>query len=341
MKGGRWFAVVGIALLLGASAPLAFSGGPLPGGVIVNLDPRLDEPSNGPIWDPNYIPGFNASLPVSIRWAAPEGGPATIDYLVGPVSSPPPASLAPHFAVGPQVFSFVEVPRTQAFRDPSWGDYQAVQSGYVPCAITVGNSTLTPAEEVQPQYVGIPESAGDWGIELAIDWFPPTQLSGLPASGFVALVATTALPPLFTGGPARLITTQLELWSGTTSGLSLAPGTSVEGNAAGFDGETFPVDQLPNTTISRSYALDLSAYLTRTFSELGLSQDGGLLTYTYLVVGGYNTRIQLAIHNLSLVGPGSICSSPAVAPGVLLLVVATPLGTWLAVSIGSTRQEPH
>ncbi|MCI4353255.1 MAG: hypothetical protein L3K14_07740 [Thermoplasmata archaeon] len=337
---GRWpLAVLGIAILLAASLPEAIPPGPTAAVSIYNRDPGLTGPDNGPIWNPNYLPGFNSSLPARIQWSAPTGGPGVVDYLVGPLSSPPSTALAPHFAVGPQVFGFTEVPRTQVFREPSWGDYNQVQSGFVPCAVTVGNTTLTPTEAVVPQYVGLPESAGDWRIDFSLDWSAPAPLPGLPAWGFVGLVATTTLPPLSTGGGARLVGTELGLWTGNsvapgaTSGIGVDIGGGIVGDVI------FPIDQLPNGNVSRSYSIDLSPLLSKTFTTLGVSGAGGVLSYTYFLVAGYNYHVRVAIHNLLVQGPSSLCSGPGLPLITLVLVVMVPLSAWLVATTVWTRPE--
>jgi len=337
---GRWPVVVlGTAILLVVSLPQAIPAGSTSALSTYNRDARLIGPDNGPIWDPNYLPGFNTSLPAHIQWSAPSRGPAVLDYLVGPLALPPSAASSPHFAVGPQVFDFTEVPRTQVFRQPSWGDYNQVQSGFVPCAVTVGNTTLTPTEEEVPQYVGLPESAGDWRVDLSLGWSAPVPLAGLPASGFVALVATTTLPPLSTGGGARLVYTQLGLWTGNRTAQGAAAGVGVDYGGGIVGSATFSIDQLPNGNVSRNYSIDLSPLLSKTFALLGISGAGGVLSYTYFLVAGYNYHLRATIDSLLVQGPSSLCLSPDPPLVALVLLATVPLGAWLIASTESTRSD--
>ncbi len=302
-------AVLTVVAALAMTSP--FAAFPSEGRSTYNLNPAFSELNNDLVWDPNFLPGFAGTPSVHINWSAPQGGPGTIDYYVGPWAN---ASVAPypHFSVGPQAFNFVEIPRTQVYRSPAWGDYDRVQQGFVPCAVNQGNLTVNASQAAHPVYVGMPEQGVDWKVEFTLGWTDPEPTAGLPISGRVALTTTTTLPPLPGQSGARLVYSQLVLWSDTpvAQSISEAPGGTTEG-AIGIG--VFPVAQLTSSTIERTFSIDLSPFLGATLTGLGLASPGALLSYVYLEVGGYNLHFRLHVDNLFLTGPTSLCGSSLVA----------------------------
>jgi hypothetical protein len=183
---GRWpdglaWAVAGglvvalVALGLGVAFPPTHAS---PAQRPYSLDGGFEFRNNDAVWDPNFVPGFGTYPTSSIGWTAPTGGPGTIDYDVRSATVP---SSLPHFAVGPQAFNFVEVPRTQVYRIPSWGDYQYVAQGFNSCAVNLGNVTVTPASAVHPIYVGLPEAGTPWTATWSLQWQSIAVDSGTPA----------------------------------------------------------------------------------------------------------------------------------------------------------------
>lgn len=312
MEGRGALAIAGavtLALLAGL-APLWLVPAPsATRSAVYNLDPAFGDPNNDLVWDPNFIPGFAGTPGVHLTWTDPAGGPGTIDYFVGPW---PNASVAgyPHFAVGPQAFNFLEVPRTQVFRSPAWGDYGEVRQGFAPCAVNLGNVTVNASAAVHPIYVGLPVAQTAWTVDLPLTWAPPTFPTAYPAAGELALVATLSLPPLPGQPGARLVYVNLVLWSTppVSAGISPVPGNPLEGDVGGG---TFSLDALPAAPATRSYSVDLSTYLDATLTGLGLPIAGALLSYVYVEAAGYNVHLHVSFPSLALIGPAPVCGAGA------------------------------
>jgi len=288
-----------------------FSSVPSSGRSVYNLDPAFTQANNDLVWDPNTEPGFAATPGLHLNWSDPPGGPGAIDYYVGPWAN---GSVGPypHFGVGPQAFNFVEVPRTQVYRSPAWGDYTDVEQGFSSCAVNQGNLTVTAAQAVHPVYVGMPEQGVDWQVQFTLDWTPAVPTAGLPDSGRVAFTTTTTLPPLPGQLGARLVYSQLVLWSSDPVAESIAPAPAgTEQGSIGIG--VFPADQLPDVPVARTYSLDLSPFLADTLTGLGLSSQGALLSYVYLETDGYNVRLHLDLRDLYLTGPTGLCGSSLVS----------------------------
>jgi hypothetical protein len=312
-----------------------FSSPAVNGRSTFNLDPTFSASNNDLVWDPNTEPGVNSTPGLHVNWSDPTGGIGSIDYYVGPWSNGSVAPL-PHFAVGPQAFNFVEVPRTQQYRNASWGDYQRVEQGFRACAVNQGDLTVGAAQAVNPIYVGMPEQGVDWGLAFTIDWTPAVVATGLPALGLVALTATTTLPPLPGQPGARLVYTQLVIWASSPAPeLFTRSGNGSDGPVG--VGE-FPVDQLPNVSVQRAYTLDLSPYLSTTLTELGLGQSGALLSYVYLETDGYNVHLRLDLRDLYVTGPTDLCGSALVSsldPNPASLLTGAPASALVAASAPS------
>ncbi len=296
---------IGLAVLVGL-VPYWVPAGALPAArSTYNLDPAFADANNDLVWDPNFIPGFAVTPGVHINWSDPVGGPGTIDYYVGPWAN---ATVAPypHFTVGPQAFNFVEVPRTQGFRSPQWGDFETVRSGFLPCAVNLGNYTVNATQAIHPVYIGMPVAGVNWTLTVPLTWDAPEFPTTGPVSGAFALGATLALPPLPGAPGARLVYTNLILWDAGPIAPSIAP---VVGGASGGDvGQgTFPLAPLLGASTSRTVTVDLEAYLVATLKGLGLPVSSALLSYVYLEVSGYNVHLHLAFGGLDLEGPSGLC----------------------------------
>jgi hypothetical protein len=296
------FAVVLLTAGLGFRfAPSA----PLPSVRPYNLDGGFQFRNNDAVWDPNFVPGFVAYPNASVGWSDPTGGPGAVDYFVGSTSVPP---TLPHLAVGPQAFNFQEVPRTQVYRSPAWGDYRWVAAGFNACAVNLGNVTVDPAQAVHPIYVGMPETGVDWTLSWTMTWEGASVASG-PAVGSVSVVATTAVPDPARPGGGLLLYTQLVLWS---LGIPSAPPLAAAGDVASFPLPGIPAQGAP---VVRSFDVDLSSYLARTLQELGVNGSAALLSYVYVSVGGVNVHIRFALSTLTLNGPSSLCDSRSYVAG--------------------------
>jgi hypothetical protein len=281
------------------------------GRSVYNLDPSFAAVNNDLVWDPNTEPGFAATPNLHLNWSDPTGGPGTVDYYVGPWANASVAS-APHFGIGPQAFNFVEVPRTQVYRSPTWGDYQNVEQGFESCVVNQGNRTVTAAEAPNPVFVGMPENGVDWRASFTLDWTPANATPGLPDSARVALTTTTALPPLPGQIGARLVYSQIVLWSSAPTSESITP--AAPGTEQGSIGlGVFPLDQLPPNDVQRSYSIDLSPILAATLSGLALDGRDALLSYVYLEADGYNVHLHFDVRDLYLTGPSDLCGSSLVA----------------------------
>ena len=303
-----WVLVVAVLSTVAGGFPLwEFASAPTSTLFVYNLDPSLSAPNNDLVWDPNFLPGFNATPGVQINWSDPAGQPASLSYYVGPWNNSTVAAY-PHFGVGPQAFNFVEVPRTQVFRSPEWGDYSLVRQGFLACAVNLGDYTVNSTAALHPVYVGMPETGVDWTARLDLHWTPAVETPSLPTSARLEIVVTTTLPPVSPTSDPRLVYTELVLWqtpsvSGSVRSIPsvVAPSSDVVGDVS------FPVDQLPNSTVDRTYTLSLGSYLQSTLAALGLSSTGALLSYVYLSAAGYNVRLDVGVSGLWLEAPAGLC----------------------------------
>jgi hypothetical protein len=299
------FAVV----LLTAGLGFRFAPSPPPASVRpYNLDGGFQFHNNDAVWDPNFVPGFLAYPNASVGWSDPTGGPGAVDYLVGSATVP---STLPHLAVGPQAFNFQEVPRTQVYRSPAWGDYRSVAEGFNACAVNLGNVTVDPSQAVHPIYVGMPEAGVDWTVSWTIAWDGVTVLRG-PAAGSVSVVATSVVPDPARPGGGVLLYTQLVLWS-----LGIPSPTSIPAAGATGDVASFPLPGLPTQggPVVRSFEVDLSSYLARTMQQLGTNGSAALLSYVYVSVAGVNVHVRFNLTTLSLNGPTSLCDARSYTAG--------------------------
>ena len=314
--------VAGALTLLAGFAMLHSLPTPVPAGrTVYNLDPEFGSSQNDLVWDPNFLPGFNGTPEVHVSWSAPQGGPGRLDYLVGPWANSSVAAF-PHFAAGPQAFNFVEVPRTQVYRSPLWGDYHYVSQGFLACAVNQGNLTVNATQALHPVYVGLPENGVDWTGRFTLDWSAPVPVGDAGGVGYVALSLTTALPPVAGAVGARLVYTQILLWANAAPVLgATATGATLTEGAIGTD--RFAVPFLTNETPTRTFSLDLSRYLSQTLADLGVDPLGAVLSYVYFDVGGYNYHLRLGIHNLFVEGPNGLCHPESLAAHSVVGVTRT------------------
>ncbi len=291
------------------------------GYVSTNLDPELRGPHNNEIYDPNFIPGFSVGLPnTSIDWSTGVGF-AKIGYSVGPWKHDQWA--IPHFAMGPQCCNFVEVPHTQQFRLPNWGDYYYVRAGFGPPGVNVENYTSTFGQSVP--YVGL-DTKPDWTVRISLNWSLPQSLN--PANEWAALgITVTQYVP---GSPGQLLYTLVNFWMDQNSSKSLSPSGALAGTISGKELVVYHPVQLQregNQTVS----VDISPYLSDTIKELNISTDSQrppIISYVYMNVEGYNFRWSGTVWSYYILTPETT-ATPLLAPYILSAVGAGVLVVYL------------
>ncbi len=287
---------------------------PPPGFSASNLDPMINSPLNNEIYDPNFIPGFQAGLTnYSITWGTGHGF-AKIGYSVGPWTHE--EFSIPHFAVGPQCCNFVEVPHTQQFRLPSWGDYYYVKAGMGPPGINVQNFTAVFGGPTS--YVGL-RTDWDWTAAISLNWTAPALMN--PANEWAAIgVSVTQVVPTASD---KLVYTLINFWMDGNSSGTLSSGTGVRGKVSGPNLVSYHPLQM-QTEGNQTVSIDLTPYLSDTLRVLNVtaSQDQPpVIAYVYLNVEGYNFRWNSTLWSFHLLtnSPQVSASSPMVAWGALVL----------------------
>ncbi|MDV3278138.1 MAG: hypothetical protein LYZ69_06700 [Nitrososphaerales archaeon] len=303
--------LLGYLLLSGAVYAYATPGATLtpPSGFQAsNLDPNINSPLNNQIYDPNFIPGFEMGLQnVSIGWRTGNGY-AKIGYSVGPWARS--ESTIPHLAVGPQCCNFFEVPHTQQFRLPAWGDYYYVRAGFGPPGVNVQNYTTNFGV---PAYVGL-RTDWNWTVSLALNWTEPILLNRGNEWAAVGIVATQYVPSL----PGKLAYTEVNFWMDPNSSSVVKPYPDGVSRAVSPPNlvtyHPLQLSQSGNLTVT----LDMSAYLRDTLQSLGLTTQGSeppVISYVYLNVEGYNVRWDSTLWWLGVMAPSQ--GGQAGAPGLL------------------------
>ncbi|HZW55551.1 MAG TPA: hypothetical protein VFF30_04615 [Nitrososphaerales archaeon] len=256
-----------------------------------NIDPNLTNTTlNGLIFDPNFIPGFLVGLPnTSITFSTGQGF-AKIGYSVGPWNRT--YFQVPHLAVGPQNANFQEIPRTQAFRQPSWGDYYEVKAGFLPPAVNIANYNAS-FQLSQPIYVGL-RTDWQWYVQLSLDWQQPRLLNNSNQWAAIGLVTTEYVPQ----APTKLIYTVIDFWMDSNSS-SFDASSIQQSGAANYSivrisptSVTYHPIQLPGSLGNITMNLNLTRYTGETLRLLGFSQNSTsnppVLSYTFLSIEGYN-----------------------------------------------------
>lgn len=278
---------------LGATVTPGVMLKPPPGYYAYNLDPILDSTDNGPIYDPNFIPGFRVGLTnISIHWDAGLGY-ARIGYSVGPWKYLQVA--LPHLAVGPQCCNFKEIPRTQQYRAEDWGDYYYVKAGFVSPGVNVPNFTT---DFSAPAYVGL-RTDWQWVVSVSFDWRMPRLLK--PENEWAALgIAATQYVP---NAPNKLVYTVVNFWMDTNSSNVLAKNTrsSADGMIASSRVVVYHPIQLSEAEIgNQTITVNLSPYLEDTLRALnftGPSSEPPVISYVYLNIEGYNMQWNTTLYS--------------------------------------------
>ena len=276
-------------LVIDAEVEPGISYQPPSGYLAYNLDPTLTNTTeNGLIFDPNFIPGFQIGLPnTSISWSTGVGY-GKIGYWIGPWDHI--HQQVPHLAVGPQNSNFIEIPRTQQFRMPSWGDYYYVKAGFTYPGVNIPNYNASFALK-EPIYVGL-RNDWQWIVRFSLDWKPPELLNHQNEWAAIGLVATQYVP----SAPTKLIYTIVDFWMDANSSTFDKTNVINQENFSlirtGPTSATFHPIQLA-TTGNLTVSLNLTRYCQETLRLLGFSDsqpNPPVISYTFLNVEGYNMR---------------------------------------------------
>lgn len=281
--------LVCIILLLSVSSPNAnLTPGvmlnPPQGYFPYNLYPTLNSPENDPVYDANFIPGFEKGLTnISVNWSSGIGY-GRIGYSVGPWQY---LQIGmPHLAVGPQCCNFKEIPRTQQYRKVDWGDYYYVKAGFISPGVNVPNFTT---DFSAPAYVGL-RTDWRWTVRVSLDWSFPKLLKPENEWTAIGIAATQYVPST----PDKLVYTVVNFWMDANS-------TSVfERNSKGSEAHmvvssrvvVYRPMQLSDTG-NQTITVALSQYLEDTLQVLNLTDNGSnppVISYVYLNIEGYNVQ---------------------------------------------------
>lgn len=268
-----------------------------PGYVVSNLDPRFNSTYNNEIYDPNFLPGFDAGLTnTNVSWSSGSGY-GNLAYSVGPWTHEEGGGI-PHFAVGPQCCNFAEVPHTQQFRQIGWGDYYYVRAGLGSPGINVENYTAVFGGPTT--YVGL-RTDWDWKVRFSLKWGDPVTMNSSNEWGAIGIDTTQVVP----GAPGELVYTLINLWMDPNSSSILA--------ASSRDGRWIGASNLvtyhPVQIVSggnETITVDISPYLMDSLQALGVNQSQNqppVIAYVYLNVEGYNFGWNTTLWSFQLMTP--------------------------------------
>lgn len=302
-----------------------------------NLYPTLNSNENGPVYDPNFIPGFSRGLTnTSISW---ETGPgyAHMGYLVGPWRYLQVGM--PHLAVGPQCCNFQEIPRTQQYRRVEWGDYYYVKAGFVSPGVNLPDYT---SNFTAPAYVGL-RADWDWTVSVSLDWQAPRLMMTQNEWFAVGLSATQYVPTV----KEKLIYTVVNFWMDQNSSRVLTT-SSTGSESYMITGPRIVVYHPLQLTEpgNQTITVNLSPYLENTLQILNLTSSTSsppVISYVYLNIEGYNVQWNSTLYSffvLSNHNPSQNESSFPTSPlyFVLLIVVAA---TALLVYLRYRSRKQH
>ncbi len=315
-------AAILLAFLIASGGTHAFvdegilSGAPA-GYLASNLDPLLNSSYTNQIYDPNFIPGFAAGLQnVSVTWQSGDGY-GRMGYQVGPWGAP--SGVIPHFTVGPQCCNFVEIPRTQQYRLPAWGDYYYVRAGLGPPGVNVANFTLSSAGT--PAYVGL-RTDRDWVVKASFDWSPPESL-GQPDSWAAVGIAATQYVANASG---KLVYSLVNFYMNPQSSARLSAGADdVERAVSPPNLVTYHPLQLTSAG-NQTVTIDLSWYLQDTLRALGLPASASqppVISYVYINVEGYNFRWNSTLLSFYVLYQPGVGDAQLPVRGALVLATVT------------------
>jgi len=299
------------------------------GYVISNLDPNFNSTLNSEIYDPNFLPGFQAGLTnTSVTWVAGPGF-GRVGYAVGPWASLESSGI-PHLAIGPQCCNFAEVPHTQQFRRVEWGDFYFVRAGLGQPGVNVDNYTTN---FTAPAYVGL-RTDWDWRVQFSLYWNPPFLVSPRNEWGAIGISATQYVPE----APGKLVSTLVNLWMDANSSSTIIPSTDGVGRRIGSDVVTYHPVQIVDVG-NMTVTIDLSPYLADTLGVLGLQTSQGqppVISYVYLNVEGYNFEWNTTLWSFNLISKGSNPPT-SLAPLALSLLIAGPIVALLVFAVAKRK----
>jgi hypothetical protein len=251
------------------------------GYTVSNLDPTFNSTLNNQIYDPNFLPGFEAGLTnTSVSWSSGNGY-ADLAYAVGPWTHEQSGGI-PHLAVGPQCCNFEEIPHTQQFRRVEWGDYYFVRAGFSSPGVNVENYTT---DFSAPAYVGL-RTDWDWKVQFSMNWTAPVMMDSANEWGAIGISVTQYVP----SAPGNLVSTLINFWMDSNSSKYAPLSTDGSGRRVSSNVVTYhpvQISEVGNSTIT----LDISPYLEDTLQVLGFQNVGNeppVISYVYLNVEGYN-----------------------------------------------------
>ena len=256
-----------------------------------NLYPTLNSTDNGPVYDPNFIPGFSKGLTnISITWSTGPGF-ATMGYWIGPWKGLQVGM--PHLAVGPQCCNFQEVPRTQQYRRLEWGDYYNVKAGFLPPGVNLPNYTT---DFTAPAYVGL-RTDWDWTVSVSLDWRAPLLLNSENEWFAVGVAVTQYVPSV----SEKLVYTVLNFWMDSNSSTILATGPHGRDGYIVTGPRIIVYHPLQLTTEgNQTITINLSPYLDDTLRILNFTSaqtEPPVISYVYLNVEGYNVQWNSTIYS--------------------------------------------
>ena len=251
------------------------------GYVVSNLDPTFNSTFNNEIYDPNFLPGFQAGLTnASVSWNSGNGY-GSLEYSIGPWAHEQVG--LPHLAVGPQCCNFNEVPHTQQFRQVEWGDYYYVKAGLGPPGINVENYTT---DFTSPVDVGL-RTDWNWTVQISLNWKPPVMMNQSNEWGAIRLAVTQFVP----NAPGNLVYTLLNFWmDANSSSLITASADGTEREIAPPNIVAYHPIQMTDSG-NQTITVNTSPYLEDTLRVLGLPSvlnQPPVISYVYLNVEGYN-----------------------------------------------------
>ena len=307
------------------------------GYAISNLDPNFNSTSNNQIYDPNFIPGFDAGLTnTSITWKS-GAGYGTVGFAIGPWTHQESSSI-PHFAVGPQCCNFVEIPHTQQYRRVEWGDYYHVQAGFGAPGVNVENYTT---DFSAPADIGL-RTDWDWRVQFSMNWKPPLMEDPANQWGAIGISITQFVPNV----SGNLVSTLINFWMDQNSSNYVPLTSDGFSRQIGSNVVTYHPVQLSehgNVTVT----LDVSPFLQDTLNVLGIPNDQNqrpVISYVYLNVEGYNMAWNGTLWSFDVMSQmsqqvASLLANPflpfTLALIVLLLVI--PMGLLLTKKLRSPR----
>jgi hypothetical protein len=241
--------------------------------------------------------------------------------------------------MGPQCCNFVEVPHTQQFRLPDWGDYYYVRAGFGPPGVNVENFTATFG--APSSYVGL-RTDWNWTVSLSLDWSKPVLFNLSSERASVGIAVTQYVP----SAPGKLVYTLVNFWMDQNSSRGLRAFN--DGVAKGVSPPnlvTYYPLQLQGEG-NQTVVVNLSGYLSDTIRTLNLPTTEAqppLIAYVYLNVEGYNLRWNTTVWSFNVMTNSQdqqlALGGVAVFLGVALAIGAAAAGLYYLRSRTVTRRK--